>query len=961
MRRTRLGGLVGGLAATATALLVIAGPAGATTANPDPSSSSSPTPDTAAAETTNPPSATPTPAKPTPAATSAPTEPASPTGTPPTKPTPTASDQNATPAPTTGPAKETPNVSPMIIGGTTAQIGDYPWMLSVRTPADGFDLACGGVLVGTDKVLTAAHCVAGLNTAATTVTGGRSNLSGTGGTVRSVTGVWSHPDYAITDDGAYRNDIAVLTLNGTMPYTTATLARPGDGTPYAAGTNARILGWGWTTLDDPAYSDALMTAQLPLVADSTCTTNEASFTTGKMLCAGPAAGGVDACFGDAGGPLLINGRVAGIISWGRGCADAGQYGVYTKIDAFTDMLDHVIPGPCSSVTAPGSTTAYQVCGAIRDKWWLLGGTTFGYPASNELTTADGVGKYTEFVRPDQPGWAGSIYWSPNNGAWSVQNGIRTRWLATGGPTGPLGYPVTDETPSPDGIGAFNHFNKATVGTHDGSIYWSPATGSQDIRGAIRAKWFESGAERGPLGYPTTGETGTPDGIGRFNHFAGDNGSIYWTADTLAHSIQGPVREAWAQTGWELGPLGYPVTDQATTADGGKNNRFSKNAYGMPTGGLYWHPTVGARQLYGEIEAKYAQIGGPARIGYPTTGLETTPNGLGKYTHFALLGESFNRASIYWSADTDAHLILGAIRTTWANMGWETSWLGFPTSDTFATLTGTQANFQSGFVSTHNGNGIATAHSYTLNNVAVAAGDFTGDGKTDAVTIGADGYLWLQPGTATSGTLAPPVQMWPDNTWNGITDITAGDFNGDGKTDLVAIWTSGLLRLYTGNGNGTLNSSMPLWGDTTEPDLYKHAKEIFAGDFNGDGKADLGVLWASGSLWLAPGNGSGRIDNGLAAIQMWPDNTFLDARQVFAGDFTHDGKTDMGVIWSSGSFWVQPGDGLGHITNGLQMWPDNSWSWMRDVVGGDFAGDGKADVVTIYDDGTLHVYPDRMPI
>lgn len=204
-----------------------------------------------------------------------------------------------------------------------------------------------------------------------------------------------------------------------------------------------------------------------------------------------------------------------------------------------------------------------------------------------------------------------------------------------------------------------------------------------------------------------------------------------------------------------------------------------------------------------------------------------------------------------------------------------------------------------------------------------------------------------------GGFAPPRRMWNDNT--GTTKITAGDFTGDGKTDLVAIWPSGLLRLYA--GNGTLNLSTALWGDSAEPDLDKYAREIFTGD----GKADLGVLWGGGSLWLAPGNNTGRIDNGLQAIQMWPDNTFYDARQAFAGDHTRDGKTYMGVVWSSSSFWMPPGDGQGHIIGGLQVWPDNAWGDICDLTSGDFTCDGKPDVLALWGDGTLYLYPDLKPL
>lgn len=70
---------------------------------------------------------------------------------------------------------------------------------------------------------------------------------------------------------------------------------------------------------------------------------------------------------------------------------------------------------------------------------------------------------------------------------------------------------------------------------------------------------ELGGTAGFLGAPTTPITGTPDGVGRFQHYRG--GGIYWTPATGAHEVHGAILERWRATGWELGPLGYPITDE----------------------------------------------------------------------------------------------------------------------------------------------------------------------------------------------------------------------------------------------------------------------------------------------------------------------------------------------------------------------------------------------------------------
>jgi hypothetical protein len=81
----------------------------------------------------------------------------------------------------------------------------------------------------------------------------------------------------------------------------------------------------------------------------------------------------------------------------------------------------------------------------------------------------------------------------------------------------------------------------------------------EVHGDIKAKYDALGGAAGALGLPQTDESGSPDQVGRFNHF--EHGSIYWTPRTGPMTVRGTVRDRWAASGWELGPLGYPVQDQ----------------------------------------------------------------------------------------------------------------------------------------------------------------------------------------------------------------------------------------------------------------------------------------------------------------------------------------------------------------------------------------------------------------
>lgn len=82
----------------------------------------------------------------------------------------------------------------------------------------------------------------------------------------------------------------------------------------------------------------------------------------------------------------------------------------------------------------------------------------------------------------------------------------------------------------------------------------------EVHGEIRRKYDFLHGPNGPLGLPVTDETGTPDGVGRYNHFE-HGGSIYWTPMTGPMMVSGVIRNLWASQGWELGSLGYPVQDE----------------------------------------------------------------------------------------------------------------------------------------------------------------------------------------------------------------------------------------------------------------------------------------------------------------------------------------------------------------------------------------------------------------
>ena len=183
---------------------------------------------------------------------------------------------------------------------------------------------------------------------------------------------------------------------------------------------------------------------------------------------------------------------------------------------------------------------------------------------------------------------------------------------------------------------------------------------------IDRKYQELGGADGFLGQPRGPEKNTPDGRGHYRHFEG--GSIYATLETDAHEVHGAIRNKWKELGWERSFLGYPTTDEKKTPDGrGRYNHFEG-------GSIYWTPETDAHEVHGAIRNKWAELGWERSfLGYPTADERKTPDGRGRYNHF-------EDGSIYWTPETGAHEVHGAIRNKWAELGWERSFLGYPTTD-----------------------------------------------------------------------------------------------------------------------------------------------------------------------------------------------------------------------------------------------------------------------------------------
>lgn len=291
-----------------------------------------------------------------------------------------------------------------IIGGSPAKPFDAPWQAELYStyaygdkdfaedralPATDPEKAfldqkqpwerahrCGGVYIGDDWVLTAAHCithVTGDFLAARRVRVGTQDLTRGGWTYRIDRAV-VHKDY---DDTFHANDIALVHFerNALARLRDRKLVRPIrllDGntsdTPLADNDPVSVTGWGVTAARDPGSgglardgsvehaSPVLLEVELVALPRARCEAVAAykGAISDKTICAGSTTAARDSCNGDSGGPLTRmtgEGRVlVGLVSWGRGCAVAGIPGIYTRVSAYRNWIAQAKAAPAGKVS-----------------------------------------------------------------------------------------------------------------------------------------------------------------------------------------------------------------------------------------------------------------------------------------------------------------------------------------------------------------------------------------------------------------------------------------------------------------------------------------------------------------------------------------------------------------------------------------------------------------------------------
>ncbi len=242
-----------------------------------------------------------------------------------------------------------PLQTPKIINGETSEKGAWPWMAALlRTDASGSNFQrqfCGGTLIATQWVLTAAHCVTRITDIEVLL--GENDLYSNGGETIAVTNIVIHPNYNAETKNA---DLALLKLASPSSIEPVSVAYDFD-FKNEKGRSALALGWGITYqgLFTDTFPSNLQQVNFTIESDEKCDSTLSSLPElENIICLGTSEE-KDTCQGDSGGPLLIKDlnsqswKQIGITSFGTNpCALYGGYGVYTQIDEYNQFITATI-------------------------------------------------------------------------------------------------------------------------------------------------------------------------------------------------------------------------------------------------------------------------------------------------------------------------------------------------------------------------------------------------------------------------------------------------------------------------------------------------------------------------------------------------------------------------------------------------------------------------------------------
>ncbi|XP_050302337.1 trypsin-1-like [Anthonomus grandis grandis] len=245
-----------------------------------------------------------------------------------------------------------------IVGGEHAVEAEFPWLVSITRRGTHF---CGGTLISNRYVMTAAHCLCTgsgndqISPSSIKVTISQHDLTNKNSNAFQI-GIKSlkvHPEYSCNK---VKNDIAILELEKIVAWTESVTPACLPDNYEKAYSNfqnefATVAGWGWTNEERGGGGRAtiLQKAKVQVIETEKCRTwyksqGKKTKITESQICAGHEQGGVDACWADSGGPLMVHTdsknqmMVVGVVSTGIGCARPYLPGIYTRVSEFIPWI-----------------------------------------------------------------------------------------------------------------------------------------------------------------------------------------------------------------------------------------------------------------------------------------------------------------------------------------------------------------------------------------------------------------------------------------------------------------------------------------------------------------------------------------------------------------------------------------------------------------------------------------------
>uniref|UniRef100_A0A6P4E2S3 Trypsin n=1 Tax=Drosophila rhopaloa TaxID=1041015 RepID=A0A6P4E2S3_DRORH len=222
-----------------------------------------------------------------------------------------------------------------IVNGESSDIESHPYQVSIQTTKGSH--FCGGSLISSDTILTAAHCMQSYAASELQVRLGSTSRS-SGGEVVSVRAFKYHEGY---NSKLMVNDVAIMKLSTPVRQTSKIRAIELADSAPVSGTDAVVTGWGTTCFLFCSSPDSLLEVVVQLLHYKDCASDTYSYGSDSILETMVCASGEkkDACQGDSGGPLVANGKQVGVVSWGSGCAWTGYPGVYADVSALKSWIE----------------------------------------------------------------------------------------------------------------------------------------------------------------------------------------------------------------------------------------------------------------------------------------------------------------------------------------------------------------------------------------------------------------------------------------------------------------------------------------------------------------------------------------------------------------------------------------------------------------------------------------------